>query len=202
MRALTAATCAALTAGLGLAAAPPAFAQRSSCAHTGSRTVLSTAAARVYYTAAWRPYSCYRITGRRVPLDMFVDRFYARRDARLGLLRTTGRILAYTWIDPGIPAVYVHSVDMRLARFHRRAKVAPVVSGQPSAVRVSDLVARRSGAVGWIQRVEGETSVWRYDARGRRRLDAGAGIRLASLRLSRARMVWSRGGARRSAALR
>lgn len=199
MRRLSAAV---LAAGATLALAPSAHAQGGSCALAGSRTVLSTAAARVYYSPGWRPYSCYRITARRVPLDMFVDHFYARRDAKLGLLRITGRILAYTWVDPGIPAVYVHSVDMRLARFPRRVKIQPIVSGQPSAVRVSDLVALRSGAIAWVQRVEGETSVWRFDARGRRRLDLGPEIGPVSLRLAGARVLWRHAGAARSATLR
>lgn len=133
---------------------------------------------------------------------MFVDRFYAPRDARLGLLRTTGRILAYTWVDPGIPAVYVRSVDMRLARFRRRAKVQPPTSALPSAVRVSDLVASRSGAIAWIQVVEGETSVWRFDARGRRRLDAQPGIAPISLRLAGGRrLLWDREGISHAASL-
>ncbi len=183
--------------------APPAAAQSGSCAQAGSRTVLSTATARVYYTRAGRPYSCYRITGRRVPLDVSVDRFYAPGDARLGKLRTTGRVLAYTWIDPGIPAVYVHSLDMRVARFHRRVKVQPYTTADPSAVRVSDLVARRSGSIAWIQRVEGETSVWRFDARGRRRLDRHPRVGPFSLRLAAGgRLTWTRGALRRFASLR
>lgn len=192
--------CAVLAAGALLV---PARAQAASCAYTGSRTVLSDSVTRIYYTPAGRPYSCYRITGRRVALDMFVDRFYAPGDAHLGLLRRTGRFLAYTWVDPGIPAVYVHSVDMRLARFPRRATVQPLTSAQPSDVRVADVVVRRSGALAWIQQVEGETSVWRLDARGRRRLDAGTGIGAASLRMvAGGRLAWNRDGVRRSAALR
>ena len=193
--------CAALAASLLAPATGGAGVSRSSCAVAGSRTVLSTAAARIYYTRAGRPYSCYRITGRRVPLDMFVDRFYARGDARLGRLRTTGRVLAYTWTDPGIPAVYVHSVDMRLARFHRRVKLAPTTRADPAAVAVTDLVARRSGAIAWIQRLEGEVSVWRFDARGRRRLDAGPGIGPFSLRLVGGRLAWTHGTAPRTASL-
>jgi hypothetical protein len=181
----------------------PARAQAASCAYTGSRTVLSNSVARIYYTPAGRPYSCYWITGRRVPLDMFVDRFYAPRDAHLGLLRMDGRMLGYTWVDPGIPAVYVHSVDLRLARFPRRTAIRPATSAEPSSVRVTDLVVRTTGAIAWIQQLEGELSVWRLDAGGQRRLDAGAGIGPASLRMvAGGRVAWNRDGTRRSAALR
>jgi hypothetical protein len=192
--------CAALAAGALLV---PARAQAASCAYTGSRTVLSNSVARIYYTPGGRPYSCYWITGRRVALDMFVDRFYAPGDAHLGLLRMAGRVLAYTWVDPGIPAVHVHSVDMRLGRFPRRAAIQPATSAEPSSVRVTDLVVRASGAVAWIQQLEGTVSVWRLDAGGRRQLDAGAGIGPASLRtVPGGRLAWTRDGATRSAALR
>jgi hypothetical protein len=201
VRPLRAAICAGLAAGAAAAVAPPPAAAAPSCAATGSRTVFANPVARIFYTRAGRPYSCYRITGRRVPLDMFVDRFYAPGDARLGHLRMTGRILAYTWVDPGIPAVYVHSVDMRVARFWRRVKVAPPTSAEPSSVRVNDLVARRSGAIGWIQRVDGEVSVWRFDARGRRRLDVSPLIAPVSLRLVGGRLTWERDGVPRSASL-
>ncbi|MDX6696983.1 MAG: hypothetical protein QOE65_380 [Solirubrobacteraceae bacterium] len=200
MRPGKAAICVALAAGALLA---PARADAASCAYTGSRDVLSTPAARIYYTPAWRPYSCYRITGRRVALDTFVDRFYAPRDAHLGQLRTTGRVLGFTWVDPGLPAVYVQSLDMRLARFRRRAIVAPSVSAEPSAVRVTDLVVRQSGAIAWVQQVEGETSVWRLDAGGRARLDAGEGIGTGSLSgVSATRVGWDHDGVARSAVLR
>lgn len=195
-----------LKAAIGAAALlalAPAPAGAATCEWAGSRTVLSTSNARVYYTPGGQPFSCYRITGRRIALDLFTDRNYAPRDARLGLLRIAGRVLAYTWIDPGVPVVHVHSVDMRLARFHHRAVVRPVVSAQPSAVRVTDLVVRAGGAIAWVQEVEGEVSVWRFDARGRRRLDAGPGIDRASLRLmSGGRLTWLRDGSSRIAALR
>ena len=200
MRPRKAVLCAAL-ASLPLLAPAPAGA--ADCSYAGSRTVLSTPFARVYYTAGGRPYSCYRITGRRVALDLHADRFYAPRDARLGLLRISGRILGYTWIDPGLPAVYVRSVDMRLARYRRRAVVEPAVSAEPSAVRVTDLVVRRTGAIAWVQQLEDETSVWRMDGRGRRRLDAGAGIDPRSLRtVAGGRLTWRRDGLARFAALR
>lgn len=194
--------CAALASALLVPPVAAAGVPRQSCAFAGSRTVLFNSVARIYYTRAWRPYSCYRITGRRVPLDMYVDRFYAPGDPRLGNLRMAGRVLAYTWTDPGEPAVYVHSVDMRLARFHRRAKVEPPSSAEPSAVEVSDLVVRRSGAIAWIQRLEGELSVWRLDARGRRRLDAHPEIAPASLRRAGTRLLWTRAGATRRSTLR
>lgn len=199
MRLPKAAICAALAAVPLLAPAP---ARAATCEWSGSRTVLSTANARVYYTPAGQPFSCYRITGRRIALDMFTDRHYAPRDAHLGLLRIAGRVLAYTWIDPGVPVVHVHSVDMRLARFHRRAVVRPAVSAEPSSVRVTDLVVRVGGALAWVQEVEGERTVWRLDARGRRRLDAGEGIGRASLRLlSGGRLTWRRDGSSHTAAL-
>jgi hypothetical protein len=200
---------AALAAGVLLAAAPAAGSRPSSCAEARSRTVVSTRLARVYYTAYWQPFSCYRLTGRLVALDAGVDRFYSPGEARLGRLRFAGRVLAYTWIDPGIPAVFVHSVDMRTGRFRHRASVEPVVSAEPDSVRVSGLVVRPSGGMAWIQVVEGEVSVWRFDAHGREQLDVDDGtvpqsrIDPSSLRLARSgRLTWAHGAVRRAAGLR
>ena len=165
--------------------------------------MLSTPFARVYYAGRGRPFSCYRITGRRVALDLGVDRFYSPGDARLGRLQIAGRVLGYTWIDPGIPAVYVHSVDMRTARFRRRTRVEPRVIIEPSAVAVTDLVVNRRGALAWIQRLEGAVSVWRVDSRGKRLLDAAPAIEPASLRRpTQARIAWTRDGLAETATLR
>jgi hypothetical protein len=194
-----------LATGLAVAAAsagtpPPASA--ASCALAGSRTVRSTPFARVYYNRARRPFSCYRLTGRRVVLDSQVDRFYAPGDAKLGLLRINKRMLGYTWIDPGIPAVYVHSVDMRTGRFKHRTKIEPLIVSDPSAVAVPQLVVNASGSLAWIQRVEGFYAVWRFDRRGRKRLSgADTTKRIASLRLRGSRVTWRQAGRLRSAGL-
>jgi hypothetical protein len=194
--------CALAAAGALAAAAPAPGAGRPSCDVAGSRTVLITARARVYYTGAGKPWACYRLTGRRTELDTAVDRFYAPGDAALALLRPAGAVLAFTWVDPGIPAVWVQSLDLRTGRFRHRLRIRPFVSADPADVRVAALVTRSTGAVAWTQALEGERSVWRLDARGLRRLDTG-GIELHSLRLSRAgRLTWRRDGARREATLR
>jgi hypothetical protein len=186
-----------------LAAGPAAGAARPSCNVPGSRTALSTTAARIYYTRAGTPWGCHRRTGRRTQLDTAVDRYYAPGDATLGLLRPAGDVLAFTWIDPGIPAVWVQSVDLRTGRFAHRLRIRPELSAEPADVRVAALVTRSNGSVAWTQMLEGERSVWRLDARGPRRLDAGAGIELFSLRLSRAGgLTWRRDGVPREATLR
>ena len=194
-----------LTAGLAVAAAwadAPVTASAASCALAGSRTVRSTPFARVYYNRARRPFSCYRLTGRRTVLDLQVDRFYAPGDAKLGLLRTTGRMLGYTWIDPGVPAVYVHSVDMRTGRFKHRTKIEPLIVIDPSAVAVPQIVVNVAGSLAWIQRVEGFYSVWRFDRRGRRRLSGGDTTRrISSLRLRGTHVTWRQAGRLRSASL-
>jgi hypothetical protein len=194
-----------LATGLAVAAAwtgAPAAASAASCALAGSRTVRSTPFARVYYTRGGKPYSCYRLTGRRTVLDSQVDRFYAPGDAKLGLLRITGRMLGYTWIDPGIPAVYVHSVDMRTGRFKHRTKIEPLVVIDPSAVAVPQIVVNTVGSVAWIQRVEGFYSVRRFDRRGRVALGGpGTTQRITSLRLRGTRLTWRRAGRLRSASL-
>ena len=190
-----------LAAGLaaaGLAAAPPAApAQdgRSACDPPGSKTVRSTPFARIYYDARGRPFSCYRLTGRRVALDTRVDRFYAPGDARLGLVRIAKRILGYTWVDPGLPAVYVISVDMRTARFKRVVRIEPLIVVEPSAVAVPQIVVNDVGSVAWIQKVEGFSSVWRYDRRGRRHLDGpDTTQRITSLRRNATRLTWRKAG--------
>ena len=193
-----------LATGLAVAAAStqaPAPAEAASCALAGSRTVRSTPFARVYYNRARRPFSCYRLTGRRTALDSQVDRFYTPGDARLGLLRITKRILGYTWIDPGVPAVYIHSVDMRTGRFKHRTKIEPLIIIEPSAVAVPQLVVNAAGSLAWIQRVEGFSSVWRFDRRGRKRLSADTTQRIASLRLRGTRLTWRQAGRLRSASL-
>jgi hypothetical protein len=194
-----------LATGLAVAAAStgaPAPASAASCARAGSRTVRSTPFARVYYTRARRPFSCYRLTGRRTGLDSQVDRFYTPGDAKLGLLRITGRLLGYTWIDPGVPAIYVHSVDMRTGRFKHRTKIEPLIVIDPSAVAVPQLIVNAAGSLAWIQRVEGFYSVWRFDRRGRRRLSGGDTTRrIRSLRRRGTRVTWRQAGRLRSASL-
>jgi hypothetical protein len=194
-----------LATGLAVAGAStvaPAPAEAASCALAGSRTVRSTPFARVYYNRARRPFSCYRLTGRRTVLDLQVDRFYAPGDAKIGLVRITKRMLGYTWIDPGIPAVYVHSVDMRTGRFKHRTKIEPLIVSDPSAVAVPQLVVNAAGSLAWIQRVEGFYSVWRFDRRGRKRLGGpDTTQRIASLRLRGTRLTWRQAGRLRSANL-
>jgi hypothetical protein len=195
----------AVVAAAALALAPPAPTAgfvRLSCFPPRTRTVFQTAAVRVYYTAAREPFGCLRARGRRVPLDRFVDPYYTPGDARLGQLRLAGETLGYTWIDPGIPAVYVHSVNLRFGLTLRRVELTPVAILDPAAVAVTSLAVRGSGALAWIQRLEGETSVWRSDRRGLRRLDVGAGIAPTSLRLRRTRLTWRNTGVVRRATLR
>jgi hypothetical protein len=194
-----------LATGLALAGASagsPATASAASCALAGSRTVRSTPFARVYYNRGRRPYSCYRLTGRRTVLDSQVDRFYAPGDAKLGLLRIAKRVLGYTWIDPGIPAVYVHSVDMRTGRFKHRTKIESLTVFDPSAVAVTGIVVNPQGSLAWIQRVEGFYSVRRFDRRGRVALGGpDTTARITSLRLRGTRLTWRRAGRLRSSTL-
>jgi hypothetical protein len=198
-RGLLAASLATSAVALAPAPAPGAV---GSCDAAGSRTVRSTPFARVYYDSRLRPWACYRLTGRRTVLDSQVDRFYAPGDAHLGLLRITKRILGYTWIDPGIPAVYIHSVDMRTGRFKRRTKIEPLVIIDPSAVAVPQMVVNATGSLAWVQRLEGLYSVWRFDRRGRVALGGpDTTTRITSLRLSGTRLTWRRAGRLRSASL-
>jgi len=194
-----------LAAGLVVAAASagaPTAASAASCALAGSRTARSTPFARVYYNRGGRPFSCYRLTGRRTALDSQVDRFYAPGDAKLGLLRIAKRVLGYTWIDPGIPAVYVHSVDMRTGRFKHRTKIEPLIVFDPSAVAVPAIVVNTAGSLAWIQRVEGFYSVWRFDRHGRKRIGGpDTTQRIASLRLRGTRLTWRQAGRLRSSSL-
>jgi hypothetical protein len=200
-RALPIVALAALVAAL--AVAPPASSLvRQSCFPARTKTVFQTSRVRVYYTSTKRPVGCLFSRGRRVPLDRFVDPYYAPGDARLGQIRLAGETLGYTWIDPGIPAVYVHAVNLRYGLTLRRVQITPVSIVEPSAVSVPSIAVRGgSGALAWVQRLEGETSVWRADRRGTRRLDVGAGIRPTSLRLRRTTLSWLSGGVRRTATL-
>jgi hypothetical protein len=187
---------------VGVAAAAPAEAQRfGSCNRAGTRTVMSTSIVRVFYDRRARPFGCWRPSGRRTALDRFVDRFYTPRDARIGLRRLAGEVLGYTWVDPGVPAVYVHSVNLRRGRYRRRVTLLTTTEFEPSSIAVTDLVVRGNGALAWIQRLEGDVSVWRYDRRGRRRLSAAPRISIRSLRVRRGRLVWRQAGRLRSASI-
>jgi hypothetical protein len=193
---------AAAAAAAALVLATPAPSAVRSCNVAGSKTVRTTAFARIYYDSHGRPWSCYRLTGRRTVLDSQVDRFYTPGDAHLGLVRISKRILGYTWIDPGIPAVYVHSVDMRTARFKHRTEIEPLVIIDPTAVSVPQIVVADSGSLAWIQKVEGVYSVYRFDRHGRRALTgAGTTSRITSLRLSGSRLTWRQAGRLRSSRL-
>jgi hypothetical protein len=191
----------AAAAALGAAPDSPAVVIRSSCSAAGSKTVLRTRLVRVYYTRGKRPIGCLKRSGRRVPLDGWADPFYAPGDAHLGRLRLAGDVLAYTWIDPGLPAVYVHSVSLRTGRAFHRTRVDPYTIPEPSAIAVTALVVRATGGMAWIQRVEGEISVWRFDRRGKRRVGIGPRIAVRSLRLAGPRISWRDGGRRRTATL-
>jgi hypothetical protein len=192
---------AAAATALAAAADAPAVVIRSSCSAAGSKTVLRTRLIRVYYTRGKRPIGCLKRSGRRVPLDHWVDPFYSPGDAHLGRLRVAGDVLAYTWIDPGLPAVYVHSVSLRNGRALHRARVEPYTIPEPSSIAVTALVVRSTGGMAWIQRVEGEISVWRFDRRGKRRVGIGPRIALRSLRLAGSRIAWRNRGRRRTASL-
>jgi hypothetical protein len=164
--------------------------------------VLATERVRVYHDRLGRPRACLRRSGRVLALDRGVDPYYARRYARLQRVRLAGGMLGYTWFDPGVPIVHVHSLDLRRGRFVHRTSVRPPTRFEPTAVAVPDLVVRPSGAIAWAQVVEDERSVWRFDARGRRRLDAHARIDLRSVGLAGVRVTWRRAGRLRSATLR
>ncbi len=191
-----------LVAAVAVGAAPASAPAARSCAVVGSKTVRSTPYARIYYTRQGRPFSCYRLTGRRVALDTQVDRFYTFGDAHLGLVRIRRRILGYTWIDPGIPAIYVHSVDMRTGRFKHRTKIEPLVVIDPSAVSVPQIVVTDTGSLAWIQKLEGYYSVWRFDRHGRRRIGgADTTQRTTSLLLRGTRLTWRKAGRLRTSRL-
>jgi hypothetical protein len=191
---------AALAAALVAPAAAPAAGP--SCPPPKTKTFFRTATARVYYTPAGRPFGCLRRVRRAVALDSYVDPFYAPGDARLGQVRQAADVIGYTWIDPGIPAVYVQSVDLRRGRTMRRVQLEPQAILEPDQVAVTSLAVRASGSLAWIQRLEGELSVWRLDRRGRHRLDVGPGIAPTSLRLRASRLSWRSGGVRRVASMR
>jgi hypothetical protein len=198
-RALLAVAAAAVSAALVLAT--PAPSAVPSCSVVGSKTVRSTPYARVYYDRRGRPWSCYRLTGRRTVLDSQVDRYYTPFDAHLGVVRITKRALGYTWIDPGIPAVYIHSVDMRTGRFKHRTRIEPLVVIDPTAVSVPQIVVTSAGSVAWIQRIEGFYAVWRFDRRGRRALAHDTTQRITSLRLVGTRLTWRQAGRLRGSTL-
>lgn len=184
-----------------VALAPPAHAQRSSCAAAGSRTVLNGATVRIFLSRTGKPYGCLRATNHRTALDRFVDPFYAPFDARIALVRLAGPVIGYTFVDPGVPVVHIRSVNLATSRYLRRATVQPAVDQDPLAASVTSIVVSRSGGLAWIQRLDTVVQVRRLDRRGARVLDSRPRIFTRSLRLAGGLLTWRRAGVLRRSTL-
>jgi hypothetical protein len=176
------------------------------CGPAGARTLAASTVARVY-SVRQTVYGCSDHTGRRTRLGVTSS---CIQNELIGPVRVAGELAAYgdeiCGVDTGSTSVIVLRLSDR-----RRLTSEPAVTGlllPESYESVESLVVKADGAVAWIATGgsivgHGRGSVEVHAVAGgmRRLLDAGAGIRPGSLRLSGSRVTWEHGSTTRSATL-
>jgi hypothetical protein len=212
---MTRATRALATAALVALALPAtALGARRDCWPTGSRTLARTDHARVYTVRdgdAHVAYACLYSAGRRIQLDYDPDE--GSGDRSFAPYRLAGRYLAHLGtfvpIEPyDRNETYVRVVDLRDGRIVRdsvswRGDDEPVTdpADHPQA-KLRALEVSQAGRAAWISNYFEDREVWRLDSRGGRRLDRGRGSAVRALDISRTRVTWQNGDARKSASFR
>jgi hypothetical protein len=176
------------------------------CSLSGSKTLLATRDARVFYktsskTGSTTEYACLFVRNKRFPLASGdSDPGGSGDTASLELL--AGSYVAFvrghyddsTRYDPtfqGFPSTVV-AINLSTG-----AELDfPAVAAKPAASSVSDLVLRRNGSFAWIGSGGGATEVHRLkvgDAADAL-LDSGANIEAGSLALGGGTLYWTKGG--------
>lgn len=188
-----------------LPGASDARAKRSDCARAGAKTLVSTAAVRVYRRRQLT-YVCAYSRGRHFHLGD--DRPSEIAALRLGLVRVAGRYVAFdtTTYNKNEPAYELRVVDARTGRTKRDGPA--LYSGDdphdPTADRgVTDIELKPNGSVAWVvQNPFVQPPRWEVDTSDRvgdRILDTGADIGAGSLASSGSTLYWTNGGQARSA---
>lgn len=197
--------------GIGLALAPPADAKKrrhhpARCSLSGSKTLLQTKDARVFYRTDVKrgtttEYACMFARNKRFTL--------ASGDSEAGGSGDTASLetLSGSWVafarghfddstryDPSFQGFPQSAVGINLSTGAQLA--FPAVSGGPTASTVSDLVLGKNGSFAWIGAGGGRTEVHRLTAgQGSDAvLDSGAGIQAGSLALGGGTLYWMKGG--------
>jgi hypothetical protein len=204
-----------------LAGAGPATSAPARCSPSHAQTVLSSAAARVYWRNQ-RLFACWRATGRTTRVDVPGSPDFgegAGTDETIRPLRLSGAYLAYTEDFVTYPA---GSDDAPGAQPTRRSTVdvfdvedgkprvrvdpgtrgRPVETPGPPEYKLRRLVLRPSGSIAWTAQSQANVRVNAVTAGGDELLSEGAAIDPRSLRLEGARVSWTDGTARRTHALR
>lgn len=198
--------------GIGLALAPPAALAKkrkhrpAPCSLTGSKTLLQTKGARVFYRtdvkrATTTEYACLFARNRRFVL--------ASGDSEAGGSGDTASLeaLSGSWVafvrgrfddstryDPSFQGFPESAVGINLSTGAQLA--FPAVTGSPTSSAVTDLVLGRNGSFAWIGSGGARTEVHRLKAgQGTDTvLDSGAGIQAGSLALGGGTLYWMKGG--------
>ena len=216
--AMGALTAGALTAG---APSPAAAAPTGRCTMSGSDTILANRQARFFVKRNRRTadiyYACRYRTNRRIRLAKATgecnDEAHSVESPRLA-----GRFVAFVAVSEGCTeGRYAEIVTVNLASRKRRSIHPPASKPRRVALatsEVEDLELKSDGSVAWIASGEedepDEDRAWvgrevgllrPRDSRSRV-LDSGSDIEPDSLRLSRARVHWTKGGNPFSASLR
>jgi len=177
-----------------------------SCSLSGSKTLLTTRDARVFYktsskTGTTTEYACLFVRNKRFELASGDSEPGGSGDTA-SLETLSGSYVAYvlghyddsTRYDPsfaGFPATVV-SINLSTGAQLR----FPAVAAKPPASGVSDLVLRGNGSFAWIGSGAGATEVHRLkvgDAADTT-LDSGTGIQAGSLGLGGGTLYWTKGG--------
>lgn len=195
---------------LGLAAATPATAAKkrrhraAPCSLSGSKTLLSTRDARVFYrtkSGTTTEYACLFARKRRFELGSGDSEPGGSGDT-VSLEALSGSYIAYvlghfddsTRYDPtfkGFPSTVV-AINLSTGAQLR----FPAVAARPPASSVSDLVLGKNGSFAWIGTGGGAAEVHRLKAgdAADTLLDSGTDVEAGSLALGRATLYWTKGG--------
>jgi hypothetical protein len=176
------------------------------CSLTGSKTLLQTKNARVFYRTDVKrgtttEYACMFARNKRFAL--------ASGDSEAGGSGDTASLetLSGSWVafarghfddstryDPSFQGFPESAVGINLSTGAQLA--FPALSGSPAPSTVSDLVLGKNGSFAWIGSGGGRTEVHRLKAgEGTDAvLDSGAGIQAGSLALGGGTLYWMKGG--------
>jgi hypothetical protein len=190
-------------------APPPAIAKKrkhrpAPCSLTGSKTLLQTKDARVFYRTSrgtTTEYACMFARNRRFAL--------ASGDSEAGGSGDTASLetLSGSWVafargrfddstryDPSFQGFPESAVGINLSTGAQLS--FPAVTGNPTASAISDLVLGKNGSFAWIGSGGGRTEVHRLKAGDGADavLDSGPGIQAGSLALGGGALYWMKGG--------
>jgi hypothetical protein len=174
------------------------------CSRLGSRTLLASAAGRVYrvhaHSARQRTYVCDVRSGRSHYLGDRLTFSGGGTDFVVGHYRLAGHYLGYSYDESGMEDyTTVRVMDIRTGRLRHNADGitqlgTPDFNQKPG---VTDLELRPSGDVAWIARniyvQPMRLEVFKLDAQGRTLLDAKSQIDPNSLAISGKRIYWTTG---------